>query len=156
MSRGADTKARTLGARGGALERGHGAPLEPLAQLRDALGGVPEVHAPEAICLLSRVAVFDVGAGTPWKQVWTQTKGNIVSDVEFSADGSVIACVTMGVHQVDIHDARTGALRARIPFGVTATNAPQSKWSCTLRFSKELLVVSGGFGTADEKTVRHS
>ena len=24
----------------GALERGHGAPLEPLAQLRDALGGV--------------------------------------------------------------------------------------------------------------------
>ena len=25
---------------GGALERGHGAPLEPLAQLRDALGGV--------------------------------------------------------------------------------------------------------------------
>ena len=25
---------------GGALERGHSAPLEPLAQLRDALGGV--------------------------------------------------------------------------------------------------------------------
>ena len=25
---------------GGALERGHGAPLEPLAQLGDALGGV--------------------------------------------------------------------------------------------------------------------
>ena len=25
---------------GGALQRGHGAPLEPLAKLRDALGGV--------------------------------------------------------------------------------------------------------------------
>ena len=38
MSRGADTKANTWG--GGALERGHGAPLEPLAQLGDALRGV--------------------------------------------------------------------------------------------------------------------
>jgi hypothetical protein len=38
LSAGADTKANTWG--GGALERGHGAPLEPLAQLRDALGGV--------------------------------------------------------------------------------------------------------------------
>ena len=28
---------------GGALERGHGAPLEPLAQLGDALGGVGAV-----------------------------------------------------------------------------------------------------------------
>ena len=36
-SAGADTKANTLGA-GGALQRGHGAPLEPLAQLGDALG----------------------------------------------------------------------------------------------------------------------
>ena len=35
---GADTKANTLG--GNALERGHGAPLEALAQLGDALGGV--------------------------------------------------------------------------------------------------------------------
>ena len=33
------TQKRTLGG-GGALERGHGAPLEPLAQLGDALGGV--------------------------------------------------------------------------------------------------------------------
>ena len=39
MSRGADTKANAFGA-GGALERGHGAPLEPLAELGDALGGV--------------------------------------------------------------------------------------------------------------------
>ena len=84
----------------------------------------------------------------------TQTKSGTVFDVEFSADGSVIACVTQGLDNVDIHDARTGALRARIPFGVIATNAPQSKWSFTLRFSKELLVVSGGYGTADEKTVR--
>ena len=34
---GADMKANTGG---GALERGHGAPLERLAQLGDALGGV--------------------------------------------------------------------------------------------------------------------
>ena len=39
VSRGADTKANTLGA-GGALQRGHGALLERLAQLGDALGGV--------------------------------------------------------------------------------------------------------------------
>ena len=38
-SRGADTKANTLGA-GGALQRGHGALLERLTQLGDALGGV--------------------------------------------------------------------------------------------------------------------
>ena len=44
----------------------------------------------------------------------------------------------------------------RIPFGVIDTTSPQTKWSCTLRFSKELLVVSGGFGTADEKTVRQT
>ena len=80
----------------------------------------------------------------------------MVFDVEFSADGSVIACVALGVHQVDIHDAWTGALRVRIPFGVIAVNAPQAKYGCTLRFSKELLVVSSGHGTADEKTVRQS
>ena len=38
MSTGADTKADTRG--GGALERGHGAPIEPQAQLVDALDGV--------------------------------------------------------------------------------------------------------------------
>ena len=41
MSTGADTKASTGDC--GALERGHGAPLEPLAQLGDALGGVGAV-----------------------------------------------------------------------------------------------------------------
>ena len=39
MSAGADIKANAFGA-GGALERGHSAPLEPLAQLGDALRGV--------------------------------------------------------------------------------------------------------------------
>ena len=38
MLTGADTKANTRG--GGALERGDEAPLEPLAQLGDALGRV--------------------------------------------------------------------------------------------------------------------
>ena len=36
---GVDRKRQTLGG-GGAPERGHGAPLEPLAQLGDAVGGV--------------------------------------------------------------------------------------------------------------------
>ena len=39
VSVGADTKANTT-AGGGAPKRGHGAPLEPLAQLGDALSGV--------------------------------------------------------------------------------------------------------------------
>ena len=39
MSTGGDTKANALG-RQRALERCHGAPLERLAQLGDALGGV--------------------------------------------------------------------------------------------------------------------
>ena len=52
LSRGADTKARTLGARGGALERGHGAPLEPLAQLGDALRSVsPVIGATEHVAV---------------------------------------------------------------------------------------------------------
>ena len=38
MSAGADMKANTWG--GGALERGHGTPLEPLAERSDALSGV--------------------------------------------------------------------------------------------------------------------
>ena len=42
---GADREANTLGRRS-ALERGHGAPLEPLAQLGDGLGGVGAVTAP--------------------------------------------------------------------------------------------------------------
>ena len=52
MSIGADTKAN---ARGGALERGHGALLECLAQLGDALGGVgadpPLVDAAELVAV---------------------------------------------------------------------------------------------------------
>ena len=44
VSTGADTKANTRG--GSALERGQGAPLEPLAQLGDALGGVGAVTVP--------------------------------------------------------------------------------------------------------------
>ena len=45
LSAGADIKANAFGA-GGALERGHGAPLEPLAQLGDALGGVGATALP--------------------------------------------------------------------------------------------------------------
>ena len=41
MSKGVDTKSNTRG--GGAPERGHGAPLEPLAQLGDALSVVGAV-----------------------------------------------------------------------------------------------------------------
>ena len=47
---GVDRKASTRG--GGALERGHGAPLERLAELGDALGSVgpmAEGHAAESV-----------------------------------------------------------------------------------------------------------
>eukprot|EP00964_Phaeocystis_antarctica_P001039 scaffold591_cov65-Phaeocystis_antarctica.AAC.11 len=43
VSVGADTEANARG--GGALQRGHEAPLEPLAQLGDALGGVGAIAA---------------------------------------------------------------------------------------------------------------
>ena len=42
VSRGADTKANALWG-GGAPKRGHGAPLQPIAELGDALGGVGAV-----------------------------------------------------------------------------------------------------------------
>ena len=55
VSMGADTKANTRG--GGAPERGHGAPLEPLAQLGDAVGGVGALAFPiEAAELVPRQA----------------------------------------------------------------------------------------------------
>ena len=44
MSAGADIKANTWG--GSALERGHGTPLEPLAERSDALSGVLAVPIP--------------------------------------------------------------------------------------------------------------
>ena len=51
VSTDADTKANTRG--GGALERGHGAPLERLTQLGDALSGVgtglPRADEAEAV-----------------------------------------------------------------------------------------------------------
>ena len=44
VSAGADRNANTLG--GGALERSHSAPLEPLAQFGDAVGGVGALALP--------------------------------------------------------------------------------------------------------------
>ena len=48
---GADIKANTRG--GGALERGHGAAHEPLAQLRDASGGVIAAAAVTAVAAVT-------------------------------------------------------------------------------------------------------
>ena len=42
------TRKQTLGARGGALQRGHGAALERLAQLGDALGSVGTVNSAQS------------------------------------------------------------------------------------------------------------
>ena len=65
---------------GGALERGHGAPLEPLAQLGDALGGVGAAavtikatelvaeHAANGKAVVSMCARADAKANT--KGVW--------------------------------------------------------------------------------------
>ena len=68
VSMGADTRAS--GGGGGALERGHGAALEPLAQLGDALSGVgavaPEVEAAELVeaQAANELEVVSVGADT--------------------------------------------------------------------------------------------
>ena len=70
---GADTKSITRG--GGAPERSHGAPLEPLAQLGDALGGVGAV--PKLVDAAQRVtdqaAKKDEGVSTG-----ADTKANIL------------------------------------------------------------------------------
>ena len=59
---GADTKG-TLGG-GGSLERGHGAPLEPLTQLDDALRGVGAlaIHVQAAELVVGQAA--KVGSGS--------------------------------------------------------------------------------------------
>ena len=58
MSVGADMKANTWG--GGALERGHGTPLEPLAERSDALSGVL------AVPILVDATELVVGQTVPW------------------------------------------------------------------------------------------
>ena len=61
-----DTKANTQG--GGALERGHGAPFEPLTQLGDALGRVgavaSEAEAAELVPRQTAHVAVSMGAGT--------------------------------------------------------------------------------------------
>eukprot|EP00964_Phaeocystis_antarctica_P118566 scaffold82349_cov62-Phaeocystis_antarctica.AAC.4 len=59
---GADRKANTR--RGGALERGHGATLEALAQLGDALGGVGAVAATIEAAELVAGQAGKVGSGS--------------------------------------------------------------------------------------------
>ena len=61
MSAGADTKANTRG--GSALERGDEAPLEPLAQLGDALHGVGAAAAIVDTAELVAVHTARVGVG---------------------------------------------------------------------------------------------
>ena len=62
---GADRKANTLGWRpGGALERGHGAPLEPLAQLGDALRSVGAAALVVDAAELVKVQAAKVGSGS--------------------------------------------------------------------------------------------
>jgi hypothetical protein len=55
-SAGADTKANAFGA-AGALERGHGALLEPLAQRSDPLSGGNELFLPMVIVPTNAVAL---------------------------------------------------------------------------------------------------
>ena len=63
MSMGADTKANTR--RGSALERDHGATLEPLAELGDALGSVGAVAKPvDAAELVAGQTAKDGGVST--------------------------------------------------------------------------------------------
>ena len=66
MSAGADTKANTTV--GGALERGHRASLEPLAQLGDAFRGVGAVakHADAAELVVGQAATWEGGIQCQW------------------------------------------------------------------------------------------
>ena len=59
---GADKNASDRG--GGALERGHGAPLEPLAQLGDAVGGVGAIAIPVEAAELVVAQAAKVGSGS--------------------------------------------------------------------------------------------
>ena len=63
VSMGADTKANTL-LGGGALERGHGAALERLAQLDDALRSVGAVAFEVEAAELVRLQTAQVGSGS--------------------------------------------------------------------------------------------
>ena len=60
------TQKRTLGG-GGALERGHGASVEPLAQLGDALGGV---GAAAAIIKAAELVVRQTAKGKRSVKLW--------------------------------------------------------------------------------------
>ena len=73
---GVDRKANTRGGRGGrALERGHGAPLEPLAQFGDAVGGVGALAFPiEAADLIAGQAAK---VGSVAVSMGADTKANI-------------------------------------------------------------------------------
>ena len=73
MSTGVGRKANTRG--GGALERGHGAPLEPLAQFGDAVGGVGALAFPiEAADLIAGQAAK---VGSVAVSMGADTKANI-------------------------------------------------------------------------------
>ena len=56
MSAGADTKANAFGA-AGALQRGHSAPLEPIAQLGDALCSVGAITPGVAELVVGQAAM---------------------------------------------------------------------------------------------------
>ena len=56
------TERRTLG--GGALERGHGAPLENLAQLGDTLSGIGAIAIPAEAAELVPLQTAQVGSGS--------------------------------------------------------------------------------------------
>ena len=70
------TEMRTLG-RVGAPKRGHGAPLEPLAQLGDALSGVgataSRIEAAELVVLETAAVGFGVG-GEPCQGALTERR----------------------------------------------------------------------------------
>ena len=71
---GADKNASDRG--GGALERGHGAPFEPLAQLGDALGGVGAVAFGDALDA-AELVVGQAATGKEVVSTGTDTKANI-------------------------------------------------------------------------------
>ncbi len=101
----------------------------------------------------ARLAVLNIGQAPPWCTRWSEVKGKPVMDADFSADGSVVACVAQTVQQIDLHDAEDGSLLRSVPFGVASVQVPATNYSFTLRFTADFLVVSGGYKTEDEKAV---
>lgn len=104
----------------------------------------------------SRVAMYQIEQGVAWRERWSHSSGGpLYIDARFSPDSSVIACVMLGEDKVIFHDAETGAPTGStcVTFGVCKNVVPLANCFNTLRFTRDFMVVSGGYETKDARTV---